>query len=904
MYHSTQLRFSAKSILTFLVILLSWPCAVHSAQITLAWEKPNDARVTGYKIFAGKAGTDFKATPNTTIYSADQTSCSISNLEEGQLYSFCAKSFDANGLESDFSETVNHLVISANDIDDDGDGYTENQGDCNDSDATIHPGALEICGDGIDQDCSGSDSQCLPDPMDVDNDGDGFSENQGDCNDNNLTIHPGAIETCGDGIDQDCNGSDLQCLPDPLNIDDDGDGFSENQGDCDDNNDTVHPGAIEICGDGIDQDCNGSDLICDPNSTTQTVVFGDTPNANYPGTVQDTFINLNQDVNFNNVQLNTYTWPINKPANAILLRFDLSQIPAGAQIQNATLSLYQTAAGGDAVYDVSVHKIINHNPDLNQATGYTCDGANQWTANNTCYNNIPLAQADIAAAENVKPLDQNIGYKEWVIKAMVQAWVNDSASNYGLLLNSDKVANSDSYRFFGASEATDAARRPKLTVTYTINFSPDDIDDDEDGYTENQGDCNDSNAAIHPGATEICGDGIDQDCNGSDLQCPQTWYKDSDGDSYSNGSTIQSVNRPASNYYLESELTANSGDCNDSNASVYPGAAEICGDGIDNNCNGSIDDGCAPDPKDVDDDGDGFTETDGDCNDNNATIYPGAIEICGDGIDQDCNGGDLACELDPEFVIQKGEVSVGQDWKFVPLTKPFVNPVVVAEPMSVKDSTPAVIRIRYVNNIGFEMRVQEWDYLDGKHTTETVGYIVVEAGHHVLPDGTMVEAGTFEASQYKRVSFKEPFNKIPVVVASVMSVNDTHAVTDRVYNISTGWFDCKLQEQKSSTRVHSTEAVSYLAWEPSKGSIDGMTYEVNKTSKIVTNYLYTIYFKQPFTSSPVFIADMQTMYESDTANLRWKYKYSNKVTLNISEEKSKTSIISHKAEVVGYMAIK
>lgn len=47
-------------------------------------------------------------------------------------------------------------------------------------------------------------------------------------------------------------------------------------------------------------------------------------------------------------------------------------------------------------------------------------------------------------------------------------------------------------------------------------------DKDKDGYTANQGDCNDSNATVHPGATETCGDGIDQDCNGSDLACSGT----------------------------------------------------------------------------------------------------------------------------------------------------------------------------------------------------------------------------------------------------------------------------------------------------------------------------------------------------------------------------------------------
>ena len=63
------------------------------------------------------------------------------------------------------------------------------------------------------------------------------------------------------------------------------------------------------------------------------------------------------------------------------------------------------------------------------------------------------------------------------------------SSNYGLMLNSDTIASSDSYRFFAASETVDASQRPVLEVKYTSNTSTSDVDTDGDGYTENQGDC-------------------------------------------------------------------------------------------------------------------------------------------------------------------------------------------------------------------------------------------------------------------------------------------------------------------------------------------------------------------------------------------------------------------------------
>ena len=148
-----------------------------------------------------------------------------------------------NDSIDNLSERLDMLELRFADLDADNDGYSPNQGDCNDADRDISPVAAEILGDGIDNDCDG-----IVDTL-ADNDGDGYTVEQGDCDNFNPDTYPGAPEL-PDGLDNDCDGT----LADE---DRDGDGYSSLDGDCNDSNRFIYPGAPELA-DGLDNDCDGT----------------------------------------------------------------------------------------------------------------------------------------------------------------------------------------------------------------------------------------------------------------------------------------------------------------------------------------------------------------------------------------------------------------------------------------------------------------------------------------------------------------------------------------------------------------------------------------------------------------------------------------------------------------------
>lgn len=372
-------------------------------------------------------------------------------------------------------------------VDNDQDGFTEQQGDCNDASGAINPNATEVCNN-IDDNCNSQVDDGVPtSPWYLDADQDTYGDpttsqtscaapaghvaNATDCDDTDSDIHPNAEEIPYDGVDNDCSEGDL--------VDVDEDGFSSDEvggEDCDDEDFETNPEAAEIPYDGIDNDClDGDEVDVDDDGYTATEADGDDCDDNHSG------------VN-----------------------------PGAAEL----------CADG-----------IDQN----------CNG-----------------QID-------EGFDQD----------------NDGH------LSSATCASGD--------------------------------------------DCNDQASGIYPSNPEVC-DGIDQNCN----NIKDEGFPDLDGDNSADCIDTD----------VDGDGSDSTSDCDDTDPDIYPNATEIC-DGIDQNCNTIEDDGFpdldsdnVADCVDSDADGDGASSST-DCNDLDPNIHPLAPEVCEDGIDQDCANGDLICEVTP-----------------------------------------------------------------------------------------------------------------------------------------------------------------------------------------------------------------------------------------------------------------
>jgi hypothetical protein len=192
--------------------------------------------------------------------------------------------------------------------------------------------------------------------------------------------------------------------------------------------------------------------------------------------------------------------------------------------------------------------------------------------------------------------------------------------------------------------------------TATDDSTPSVDDADGDGFVA-PADCDDGDATIHPSATEVC-DTVDNDCDGTvDVGAADAtaYYTDGDGDTYGAGKATMSCTPVAG-------LVENGDDCDDGDAAIHPEAVEVCDElDADEDCDtladdedDSVDTSTATLTLYADSDGDaygndaatvaacdpisGYVAGGGDCDDSSKAVHPGAAEVCGDTIDDDCDG--------------------------------------------------------------------------------------------------------------------------------------------------------------------------------------------------------------------------------------------------------------------------
>jgi hypothetical protein len=484
----------------------------------------------------------------------------------------------------------------------------------------------------------------------VDADGDGVPACL-DCDDSNNLAQPGGTELC-DGADNDCDGAVDEEGGVSWYTDSDGDGFGDDTsvyvscisgpgdvslgGDCDDTLANVYPGAAESC-DGLDNDCDGS-IDEDIGSVWYTDSdgdgFGDDTSSHVSCIEGPEDVSVGGDCEDSDAGI----YP-----GALEVCDGVDQDCDGLVDEDSVdMQVYYADVDGDGFGDANAPV-----SSCSQPSGYVSDSTDCDDSSTGIYP---------GAIELCNGVDEDCDGLVDEDAVDAASWFEDTdGDGYGGTSSVLSCTQPSGYvAAIGDCDDSDAAYNPGATEVCT---DPRDLNcDGVVGYVDADGDgfaacaeCDDGNTAVYPGALELC-NGVDDDCDGTvDMGAAGAvaWYQDADGDGFGDSSSVQyACTQPVG-------FVADFSDCEDSNAAINPAEVEIC-NGVDDNCDGVID----TDAVDrlvwyQDSDGDGFGDVNSpvegctqpagsvsdtsDCEDNDAAIYPGAIENC-NGVDDNCDG--------------------------------------------------------------------------------------------------------------------------------------------------------------------------------------------------------------------------------------------------------------------------
>jgi hypothetical protein len=223
-------------------------------------------------------------------------------------------------------------------------------------------------------------------------------------------------------------------------------------------------------------------------------------------------------------------------------------------------------------------------------------------------------------------------------------------------------------------------------------------------------------------------------------------------------------------------------------------------------------------------------------------------------------------------LLEFGEVLVDHHWQRVQLQKAFVDPVVIAGIATAHRFQWVSARVRHVEPTGFEVRLQQWPDQEGADPPETIAYLVMERGTYSLGNQALVEAGRFEIADPTAsgsVAFSRRFNVTPVVVTTVTSAQGSDALSSELRAVTPNGVECQLQAPHPAQPDQTPETISYVAWEPSSGTMGGLTFQVNMTPELTPGEWHTVAFTEAFATQPVSLVAMQMLNHGHPGSLHW-----------------------------------
>ena len=405
---------------------------------------------------------------------------------------------------------------------------------------------------------------------------DGYSENKLDCDDDNAAVFPGAIEVCDD-IDNDCDtvideadASDTSTWY----VDRDGDGSGDpstgyvacdspgadwvsNADDCNDLRNDINPEADEVC-DGLDNNCDG---ITDINAIDASTWYADSDKDGYGDSA--TTINSCQAVD-GYVTNGDDCDDTQNGINPDTVWYEDSDTDAYGDPRSTATSCLQPAG-----YLANSLDCNDDDLNINPGASEICDGID-----NNCD-----GLTDDSSASDAKVWHADLDNDGFGSPTIYGVSCNAPP---GFIEDGTDCDDYDSDEYPGAVwyVDADADNYGDATISQISCERP-------AGYGANAGDCDETDPLINPGAIEYCDGGIDNDCNGLiDAADPgsmgdQTWYLDGDSDDYGDASITKAQCSQPSGYVKDNT------DCDDSLDIVSPGLTEVCDDGHDNDCDGT-----------------------------------------------------------------------------------------------------------------------------------------------------------------------------------------------------------------------------------------------------------------------------------------------------------------------------